>query len=185
MGALINTAGTQILQHYFNVTLFTARLGHLRNNPPSNNPAGNGQPIMEYFNPAGSHTLHYITTTLTHQSSQRGDKLIFLPDQPYMVYNVPTSCPSLEARWKYFLVTTNPGVLTVQTENKLRRAIYQGLSDASYAFLQFDCVDGTGLTPPQTITPTDVSLGSGKKYRLIVLQTPPMSATKPVALCPQ
>ena len=189
MGALISTVGTRVIIHHLNKVFSLQRLRHLRNDPPSNDPAGNGQAIQEYFAPGAGYDLLGLSTTIKHQVSQRSGKEMFLPE------DLGVRSPHVEARWKYFLDATNPNVLTHVNHTVIITLIYQGLkatvpgtNKPKYNRIEFDCIDDTQIAGNlgQHVLGADEIDDHGTCYLKIVLVTTPMAALSgALALDPQ
>ena len=140
MGALISTIGTRYIVSNLNRAFSPPRIGNLRNDPPIGDPAGNGQTIAQYFNPAQGHDLLWLSQNMKHRHSQRPHNETFLPEDT-------TRSPHAEQRWIYFLTAANPNVLTAANHTAIRNLIWKGLTDLDatgalkYNRIEFDAID--------------------------------------------
>jgi hypothetical protein len=164
MGGLVLTKGTRHLIQHFQTEFKGNRLNDLRNDPIM----GTTTLIKDAF-ANGSVDLLWLTNNIKHNHSQRppGDKRCLLPDDS------SGGQPHLEARWLYFLTSTNANVLSASNHQIIRRLISSVLADTSYGYIDFDCIDA----PTQTVFYADEYDTHGAhavKYLRIVLGTPPM-----------
>src|ERR1700739_3770573 len=97
MGSLISTIGTRYLIANLNRACSPPRIDDLRTQPPIGDPAGNGQSIAEYFNPADPGCdLLWLSQNMKHNHSKRQYHETFLPEDT-------TRSPNMERRWLYYL----------------------------------------------------------------------------------
>jgi hypothetical protein len=190
MGSLVSTVATRAIIRHLNKTFGLQRIHRIRHEPPSNDPAGNGQYIQTYFAPAPGGAargwnLHQICTGIKHGVSQRPGGEIFLPE------DFGPRSPNAEQRWLWFLDTTKANVLTGPNNTAIMDAIYSGLTDAGtakgtlkYGKIEFDCIDSAPVGG-QFLLVSDETDDNGTLYKKIVLCTPPMDPNVPVALDPQ
>jgi hypothetical protein len=187
MGGLVSTVATRIIVHHLNKTFSLQRLHHIRNDPPLNDPAGNGQTIAAYFAPAAGHDLLWLSQNIKHNVSQRPDNRLFLPE------DFGVRSPNAEARWKYFLTVANASVLTPVNHAAIISLIYQGLTAfipligggtrLVYNRIQFDCVDDAqiaGNLGQHVLGASEIEDDGTSCYK-IVLVTPPMPVLTGVA----
>lgn len=187
MGSLVSTVATRIIIRHLNKTFSLQRFHHIRNDSPSNDPAGNGQTIAAYFAPGAGHDLLWLSLNIKHKLSQRPDNRLFLPE------DFGVRSPNAEARWKYFLTAANANVLTAVNHAAIISLIFQGLTAVVpiggggfrllYNRIEFDCIDAaqTGGDLGQQVLGADEIDDSGTYYLKIVLVTPPMDPLAGVA----
>jgi len=184
MGGLVSTVATRIIVRYLNKTFSLQRLHHIRNDPPSNDPAGNGQVIAAYFAPAAGNDLLWLSLHIKHRLSQRPDNRLFLPE------DFGVRSPNAEARWKYFLTVANANVLTPGNHAAIVSLIFQGLTTVGpgggafkYNRIEFDCVDAAQIDGglDQQVLGADEVDDNGTYYLKIVLVTAPMDTLAGVA----
>jgi hypothetical protein len=186
MGSLVSTVATRIIIRHLNKTFSLQRLHHIRSDPPSNDPAGNGQTIAAYFAPGGQ-DLFWLSQNIRHNVSQRPDNRLFLPE------DFGVRSPNAEARWKYFLTVGNANVLTHVNHTAIITLIFQGLTTLVptaggglkplYNRIEFDCIDDNQIAGNlgQHVVAADETDDHGTHYLKIVLVTPPMDALIGVA----
>jgi hypothetical protein len=180
MGGLVSTVATRIIIRHLNKTFSLQRFHHIRNEPPLNDPAGNGQAIAAYFAPGAGYDLLQLSLAIKHRVSQRPGNELFLPE------DFGVRSPHAEARWKYFLTVGNANVLTQVNHTAIISLIYRGLTTVVptggggvrllYNRIEFDCIDAalTAGNLGQQVLGADETDDHGTYYLKIVLVTPPM-----------